>query len=75
MVAYKFYLRDEMKGIGYVGVFPERRKDPKRITNRSVIDYGRIILGHDLKFEDIFYKVIFWGDNGIGNQGLLTPDS
>ena len=59
MVAYKFYLRDEMKGIGYVGIFPERRKDPKRITNRSVIDYGRINLGHNLKFEDIFYKVIF----------------
>ena len=67
MVAYKFYLRDEMKGIGYVGIFPERRKDSKRITNRSVIDYGRINLGPNLKFEDIFYKVIFLENDGTLN--------
>ena len=67
MVVYKFYLRDEMKGIGYVGIFPERRKDSKRITNRSVIDYGRINLGLNLKFEDIFYKVIFLENDGTRN--------
>jgi len=42
MVAYEFYLRDE-KGDKLFGVLPERRKDPKRITPESIMNWGRIL--------------------------------
>ena len=42
MVAYEFYLRDE-KGDKLFGVLPERRKDPKRITTESIMNWGIIL--------------------------------
>jgi len=42
MVAYEFYLRNE-KGDRLIGILPERRKDPKRITPESIMNWGRIL--------------------------------
>jgi hypothetical protein len=35
MVIYKFYLRNPIKGDIFLGALPERRKNPKRITEES----------------------------------------
>ncbi len=43
MVAYEFYLRSE-GGDVLIGVLPERRKDPKRITPESIMNWGRILI-------------------------------
>jgi hypothetical protein len=45
MIAYEFYLRNE-KGDKLVGVLPERRRDPKRITFESIMNWGRILCDH-----------------------------
>jgi hypothetical protein len=36
MVAYEFYWRDPIKGYQLVGVLPERRKNPARITQALI---------------------------------------
>ena len=41
MVVYKFYLRDAIKGDIFLGILPERRKNPQRITDESIINWGR----------------------------------
>ncbi len=42
MVAYEFYSRQEEKDI-LIGILPERRKDPTRITPESIMNWGRIL--------------------------------
>jgi hypothetical protein len=37
MIVYKFYLRDAIKGDIFLGALPERRKNPQRITDESII--------------------------------------
>lgn len=46
MVVYAFYLNDSEGNENLVGILPERRKDPKRITKESVFDLGKMV------FED-----------------------
>jgi hypothetical protein len=55
MIVYKFYLRDAIKGDIFLGVLPERRKNPKRITDESIINWGRKYFGKNAKDEDIFF--------------------
>ena len=42
MVAYEFYLRNEEED-KLIGILPERRKDPKRITPESIMNWGRML--------------------------------
>jgi len=55
MVAYEFYRRNEIKGNELVGILPERRKDPKRITEESIRNWGKMILGEYVDENDIFF--------------------
>jgi hypothetical protein len=55
VVAYEFYWRDPKKGHQLIGVFPEVRKDPKRITQRSIISLGKKILGKKVDVNEIFF--------------------
>ena len=56
MVAYELYSFDEKTGIEFIGILPERRKDPKRITKESVLNWGRMILGMNGDGKEIFFK-------------------
>lgn len=55
MIVYKFYLRDAVKGDIFVGSLPERRKNPERITEESIINWGRKYFGMNGRSEDIFF--------------------
>jgi hypothetical protein len=55
MIVYKFYLRDAVKGDIFLGALPERRKNPKRITEESIINWGRTYFGKNGKDADIFF--------------------
>ena len=37
MVAYAFYWIDETDKARFIGLLPERRKDPERITEESIM--------------------------------------
>jgi len=43
MVAYEFYLYDSEGNRSLIGILPERRKDPKRITLKSILKFGRML--------------------------------
>ena len=45
MLVYKLYWRDEREKEHIIGALPERRKNPERITEESLANWGRIVLG------------------------------
>lgn len=63
MVAYEFYWRDPIKGYQIIGKLPERRKNPIRITQESVINWGKKILGERVDADDIFFIKITMDKN------------
>ena len=60
MVAYKLYLYDKKEGYKLIGILPERRNDPKRITKESVLKWGRMLLGGSADDKKITFKQIIY---------------
>jgi hypothetical protein len=58
MLVYEVYALNRKKGYELIGVLPERRKNPTRITKESIIGWARMLLDGDVKVEDIFYKPV-----------------
>jgi hypothetical protein len=55
MMVYEFYWRDPLKGYQIIGVLPERRKNPIRITKESVLNWGEKYFGNHLNLNDMFF--------------------
>ena len=55
MVAYAFYMFEEIEKVHFIGLLPERRKNPERITQQSISNYGRTILGNEADIDDLFF--------------------
>ncbi len=55
VTAYEFYLFNPLKGYELLGVLPERRKDPERITKKSVIGWVEKVYGIKLSNKDIYF--------------------
>ena len=45
MVTYQFYLNDESEEAKLIGILPERRKHRKRITQESIMKWGKLAAG------------------------------
>ena len=58
MTAYEFYSRDELGELHLMGVLPERRRDRKRITRESVINWAESLLGDESGVNNISYSTI-----------------
>ena len=58
MVAYELFSYDEKNGYNFIGILPERRKDPKRITKESVLNWGRMVIGSNTCDKKIFFKSV-----------------
>ena len=58
MVAYEFYWRDEIGDAHLVGILPERRKDPDRISDESIMNWVNKIIGDTLRANDIFFAKV-----------------
>lgn len=56
MVAYEFYWRDEIGDIHLIGILPERRKDPNRISNQSILNWVDKITGH--RVNNVFFAKV-----------------
>ena len=60
MLAYEFYWRDEKEKIHFIGILPERRKKPERITKKSILNWGWKVIGDSSNVKDIYFvKVDF----------------
>ena len=55
MIAYAFYWIDETEEVHLIGVLPERRKNAERITQESVINFGRTSLGNNADVDNISF--------------------
>jgi hypothetical protein len=72
MVAYEFYWRDPIKGYQLIGKFPEKRKNFTRITQESVTNLGKKILGENVDANDIFFIKITTDKD---TKGILRSNS
>jgi len=65
MVTYEFYWRDPIKGYQILGTLPERRRNPARITQESVMNWGEKYFDKSLKINGmIFFQVTIDKDRG-----------
>jgi hypothetical protein len=63
MTAYEFYWRDAIEGYHLIGILPERRKIPERITRESIVNWGRIILGDTLDLSNLSFAQVTIHEN------------
>ena len=56
MVVYELYWLDPIGEYQLIGVLPERRKDPMRITKDSVMNWGKMLLCDDAEGKNISFK-------------------
>ena len=55
MVGYELYWHDPIQGYQLIGVLPERRRNPKRITKESVLNWGEKYFGKNLNLNEMFF--------------------
>jgi hypothetical protein len=55
MIAYEFYWRDEEGKEHFIGILPERRKTPERITQRSIMNWGWQVIGDNSDVNNIYF--------------------
>ena len=55
MVAYEFYCHDEAGKEHLIGILPERRANPERITKNSVLNWGWRIMRNNSDVNDIYF--------------------
>ena len=55
MVGYELYWRDPVRGYQLIGVLPERRRNQKRITRESVLNFGKKYFGNKLDLNEMFF--------------------
>jgi hypothetical protein len=55
MVAYEFYVWDEMEEFHSIGILPERREDPLRITQESVMKWGKMLACDNVDVNNIYF--------------------
>ena len=60
MIAYEFYWRDKAGDKHLIGVLPERRKGLQRITEESILKWGREAIGDNPDMKDVYFVKIKW---------------
>jgi hypothetical protein len=55
MVAYEFYRPDETGKEHFIGILPERRKNPERISRKFIMNWVRKILGDPSDVKNIYF--------------------
>jgi len=55
MVVYKVYKHDQSEKAHIIGILPERRKDQKRITKESVLNWGKEVLGESSDINHLYF--------------------
>jgi hypothetical protein len=55
MVVYTIYYFGENEDVHFIGFLPERRTNPERITQESILNFVTTILGHEVNDNKIFF--------------------
>ena len=70
--AYEFYWYDESGEEHLIGILPERRIDPERITAESIANWAKILLGGERESSNVFYSTVSL-EKGKGGNFYATP--
>jgi len=54
MTAYEFYWVDKRREAHFLGILPERRKNRGRITEKSIMNWGEMVLNSN-RYAKKFY--------------------
>lgn len=54
MTVYEFYWRDDEGREHLLGILPERRKTPERISKESIMNWGKII-ANNIDINKIYF--------------------
>jgi hypothetical protein len=65
MVAYEYYWRDETDRVHFIGIIPERRGKSERITDESILNLAKIILGEDAGLSNLLFAQITIDEAGV----------
>lgn len=57
MLIYEFYWRDEAGRDLFIGILKERRKNPQRITEESILNFGKKLLDHPTENGDFYFYI------------------
>jgi hypothetical protein len=57
MLVYEFYWRDETGRDLFVEALKERRKAPERITEESILNWGKKIIGDNTEVGDVYFYI------------------
>ena len=71
MIAYEFYRCDVAGGFYLLGILPERRSSPERITPESIMNWGRIFLDESADFRNLSLIQVTISENG---DGIFYPE-
>lgn len=55
MIAYEFYRRVPCGEDRLVGVLPERRNNPERITHESIMNWARLLVPEDFFKRNVYF--------------------
>ena len=55
MVAYEFYFTNGNGEEHLIGILPERRHNPERITQQSIIKWVAQLIGDTLDLKNIYF--------------------
>jgi hypothetical protein len=57
VIVYEFYSFDENEPgeVHFVGILPERRNDPLRITRESIVSFGRDVIGDNPDAHSLYF--------------------
>ena len=55
MVAYEFYWLNEKESTHFLGILPERRKKQERITQESILNWGKMVIGESSDVKNIYF--------------------
>ena len=55
MVVYKLYRHDQKEEPHLIGILAERRKDQERITEESVLNWGKEVAGESSDINNLYF--------------------
>jgi len=55
MVAYEFYVVDDIEEFHLLGILPERRMDFLRITRESIMNRGKLFVGDTININNLYF--------------------
>ncbi len=65
MLAYEYYWRDDENRVHFIGIIPERRRGSERISEESILNLGKTILGEEVGISNLLIAQLTIDKTGL----------